>query len=98
MPLSCMVEILSRLHPIDLSAAGSVCRRWRQCAEYAWVSIRQIQLNISLFSTGNDNLDSGGFLSTVLRKCPNLDDLTLIVSRLKSTSNYFEFSFVQIIL
>jgi hypothetical protein len=89
MPLSCMVQILSRLHPADLSSAGSVCRRWRQCVEYAWLEIRKVQLNISSSpnSIAMNGCNSEGFLPFVLRKCPNLHELSLVVSRFQIRLN-----------
>ncbi|MCO5604991.1 hypothetical protein L7F22_059166 [Adiantum nelumboides] len=74
-PFACLVHILSRLSaPSDLVAASNVCRRWRQSAEYVWAGIRQTSISI-----GTPNAESD-FIPFMLRKCSNLQELTLNVT------------------
>lgn len=78
MPLACMVHILSRLFPPDLVAASSVCRRWRQCAEYVWAAIREANLSIS--APYNECKPSeNDYVPFFLRKCSSLTSLSLNV-------------------
>ncbi|XP_011026047.1 PREDICTED: F-box/LRR-repeat protein 17-like [Populus euphratica] len=79
LPVSCMWEILRRLPPAGLLAAGSVCKGWRETARRLWRAAEELRLRVPPRS-------QPGFVGSVLQKCPGLSRLNLrLESDLDST-------------
>ncbi|KAL9395755.1 hypothetical protein Peur_010008 [Populus x canadensis] len=79
LPVSCMWEILRRLPPAGLLAAGSVCKGWRETARRLWRAAEELRLRVPPRS-------QPGFVGSVLQKCPGLSRLDLrLESDLDST-------------
>ncbi|KAF9686894.1 hypothetical protein SADUNF_Sadunf02G0037300 [Salix dunnii] len=70
LPVSCMWEILRRLPPAGLVAAGSVCKGWRETAKRLWRAAEELRLRVPPRS-------QPGFVGSVLQKCPGLTRLNL---------------------
>jgi hypothetical protein len=77
LPMSCMWEILRRLPPAGLLAAGSVCKGWRETARRLWRAAEELRLRVPPRS-------QPGFVGSVLQKCPGLSRLNLRLERLGS--------------
>ncbi|KAH8515398.1 hypothetical protein H0E87_004028 [Populus deltoides] len=79
LPVSCMWEILRRLPPAGLLAAGSVCKGWRETSRRLWRAAEELRLRVPPRS-------QPGFVGSVLQKCPGLSRLNLrLESDLDST-------------
>ncbi|KAJ6708951.1 MITOCHONDRIAL ATP SYNTHASE COUPLING FACTOR B [Salix koriyanagi] len=70
LPVSCMWEILRRLPPAGLVAAGSVCKGWRETTKRLWRAAEELRLRVPPRS-------QPGFVGSVLQKCPGLSRLNL---------------------
>ncbi|XP_074568954.1 F-box/LRR-repeat protein 17-like [Curcuma longa] len=67
LPTTCMVEVLRRLSPRELTRAAAVCRGWRDCVRRVWRSAEELRICVSPRSE----------IGSVLRKCHGLTRLRL---------------------
>ncbi|XP_039031367.1 F-box/LRR-repeat protein 17-like [Hibiscus syriacus] len=74
LPFGCMWEILRRLPPAGMLAAGSVCKGWRETTKRLW----RVEEELRLFVPPKARLR---FIRSVLQKCPSLTELSLKVER-----------------
>ncbi|XP_039039473.1 F-box/LRR-repeat protein 17-like [Hibiscus syriacus] len=72
LPVGCLWEILRRLPPVGLLAAGSVCKGWRETTKRLWRAVEELRLLVRPEAQLR-------FIGSVLQKCPGLINLSLKV-------------------
>ncbi|GMI66482.1 F BOX-LIKE17 [Hibiscus trionum] len=72
LPVGCLWDILRRLPPVGLLAAGSVCKGWRETTKRVWRAAEELRLLVPPKAQLR-------FIGSVLQKCPSLTRLSLKV-------------------